>query len=61
VQHYYIQWAHGKVDWQAFGSEEEAEKEAERLKRPSERYSIVRRDGECRRCMEIKSKVKKLN
>ena len=58
MEHYHIQWANSNLDWQAFRTEEEAKKDAEQLKRLNEEYSIVRRDGECPRCREIKSKVK---
>lgn len=57
MNHYHIQWKDSKLDWQAFKTQEEAEREAERLKRPGEMYSVVELDGDCPRCLEIQRKV----
>lgn len=57
MRHYHIQWKDSKLDWQAFQTEEEAETEAERLKRPGEKYAVVQRDGHCPRCAEIQRKA----
>jgi hypothetical protein len=57
MQHYHIQWADSKLDWQAFETEGEAQQEAERLKRSGEAYCVVKRDGACPRCMEMQRKM----
>jgi hypothetical protein len=59
MNHYHIQWKDSKLDWQAFETQEEAEREAERLKRPGEKYSIVEQDGACPPCMEIQRKAER--
>jgi hypothetical protein len=59
MNHYHIQWKDSKLDWQGFETQEEAEREAERLKRPGEKYSVVQQEGECPRCMEIQRKVER--
>jgi hypothetical protein len=57
MNHYHIQWRDSKLDWQAFQTQEEAEREAERLKRPGEKYSVVQQDGGCPRCSDIRQKA----
>lgn len=54
--HYHIRWAGGKLDWQAFQTEEEAKADAERLKGPDEKYVIEAQDGACVRCIETRGK-----
>ena len=57
MNHYHIRWADSKLDWQTFQTVEEAHTEAERLKRPDEKYVIEERDGDCERCQVIKLNV----
>jgi hypothetical protein len=48
--HYHIRWADGKLDWEAFPSEDEAKVSAKQLMRPDETYVIEQLDGDCPRC-----------
>jgi hypothetical protein len=54
MNHYHIRWGDSKLDWQAFQTVEEAETEAERLKRSDEKYGIEQRDGDCEKCKSLK-------
>lgn len=56
--HYHIRWSSGSsLDWKPFRALEEATRVAERIKKASESYIIVRRDDECERCREFKLKA----
>ena len=55
--HYHIRWFDSSLDWKAFPTKEGATNLAEKIKRGSERYIIVERDGECERCKEFRFKV----
>ena len=56
--HFHIRWSGGKLDWQAFQTEEEAKADAERLKNSHETYVIEPHDdASCPRCKEIRVKV----
>ena len=57
MNHYHILWADSKLDWQAFATASEANAEAERLKRPDEKYVIQERDGDCERCKALELKT----
>jgi len=48
--HYHIRWSSSKIDWQAFDTEQEAQIEAQRLKRPEETYTIDKFGEECPQC-----------
>lgn len=54
VNHYHIRWSESKLDWEAFGTREEAETAAKQLVRPNENYSIEQFDGHCPRCGEMR-------
>ena len=53
--HYHIRWADGKLDWEAFPTEEEARLAAKQLMRPEETYVIMSLDGNCSRCTGFQS------
>ncbi len=53
--HYHIRWSSdASLDWKPFRTDQEATKVAERIKKPNESYTIVKRDDECERCKEFK-------
>jgi hypothetical protein len=54
VQHFHIRWSASKLDWEAFPTQEQAERQAQELKRPHENYTIEQFDGDCPRCGEIR-------
>ena len=53
MTHYHIRWTNSELDWEAFPTRDEAETEAERLKRLDESYTIEELDGDCQRCKNI--------
>ena len=53
MEHYHIRWASSNVDWEAFRTKEEANTQAEQLKRPGEGYVIEHADGDCQRCKNL--------
>jgi hypothetical protein len=58
MNHFHIRWSNSTVDWEAFGTEEEARTEAERLKLPNESYTIEELAGECQLCKNFFRQVK---
>lgn len=52
MNHYHIRWSASKLDWEAFGTQQEAETAAKQLVRPGENYTIEQFDGDCPRCGE---------
>jgi hypothetical protein len=56
--HYHICWlSDSSLDWKPFRAKQEATKVAERIKKPQESYTIVKRDDDCERCREFKLKA----
>jgi hypothetical protein len=53
--HYHIRWGDGKLDWEAFQTEEEAKIAARELMRLDETYAIEQLDGGCLNCASIQS------
>ena len=52
--HYHIRWSTGwLLDWQAFGTREQAEAAAAELVRPNESYAIEEITGNCEPCKNI--------
>jgi len=62
--HYHIRWSDSKLDWQVFNTPEEARRDANRLVRPGETYTIDKFEDGCPKCAanlvatEIKTKRK---
>jgi hypothetical protein len=54
VQHFHIRWSGEKLDWEAFRTQEEAERQAKELMLPGEKFTVEQFDGECPRCNEIR-------
>jgi hypothetical protein len=54
--HYHIRWADGKLDWEAFDTEQEATAAAKQLMRVGETYTIEQLDGDCLGCRSIQRK-----
>ena len=50
MNHYHIRWSTGKLDWEAFDTEEAASTAAQELARRGETFSIERLGAECLRC-----------
>jgi hypothetical protein len=50
MNHFHIRWSNSVLDWETFGTEEEARAAAERLKRLDESYTIEDIAGECQLC-----------
>ena len=49
--HFHVRWsAASGLDWEAFGSQVEAEETARRLAQPHESYRIEKRGLACKRC-----------
>lgn len=49
--HFHIRWSAGStLDWEAFGTQAEAEATARRLASPHESYSLAERNSTCERC-----------
>lgn len=55
MMHYHILWADGKLDWEAFPTEDDAKLAANQLMRREETYVIVSLDGKCSRCTGLQS------
>jgi hypothetical protein len=55
MSHYHIRWDDGKLDWEAFRTEDEAKAAARQLMRLDETYVIEQLDGECPRCASLQS------
>jgi hypothetical protein len=57
--HYHIRWSRkAALDWESFGTQEEAEAAAGQLMCPGETYTIEEHDETCQRCrdaMKVKS------
>ena len=51
--HYHIRWSSGKLDWERFGSQAEAESGSKKLMQYRETYRIEERGELCRRCPEV--------
>jgi hypothetical protein len=47
MNRWHIRWYGGKLDWECFGTREEAEASAKQLAKPNETYSIEECDGTC--------------
>jgi hypothetical protein len=58
MNHFHIRWSNSTLDWEVFGTEEQARAEAERLKRQHESYTIEDIDGKCQLCEHSIRQVK---
>lgn len=54
MQHFHIRWSGAKLDWEAFRTQEEAERQAKQLVLPGEKFIVEQFDGECPRCNEVR-------
>jgi hypothetical protein len=54
VQHFHIRWSGEKLDWEAFNTQAEAERQAKELMLPGESFAVEQFDGDCPRCGEIR-------
>jgi hypothetical protein len=55
MNHYHIRWFNKTgqtLDWERFGTAEEAKDAAKRLVLPGEDYTVEQFDGNCARCAE---------
>jgi hypothetical protein len=59
MRHFHIRWSDGKLDWQAFTTESEAEERAKELVLPDETYTIEKADQQCPRCEETARLLRK--
>lgn len=51
--HYHIRWTGGKLDWEAFHTQDEARIAAKELVRSGESYTIEQLDGACPHCTPL--------
>lgn len=56
--HYHIRWSDSKLDWERFGTREQAEQAASRLARPGERFTLEHVEDEtCIQCQKVFKRV----
>lgn len=52
--HYHIRWSGTTLDWERFGTREEAEQAARQLVRPGETFTLERVDDKtCMKCLRL--------
>lgn len=60
MMHYHIRWSNSELDWEPFGTREEAEASALNLVRPNENYTIQEFDETCSECATLTGQIEKM-
>ncbi|HXT85447.1 MAG TPA: hypothetical protein VN745_00355 [Verrucomicrobiae bacterium] len=56
--HYHIRWSGSRLDWERFGTRQEAEKAASQLARPGETFTLEQvDDNDCIACLKVRKRV----
>jgi hypothetical protein len=60
--HYHIRWSNGKLDWERYGSRDEAESGAKKLMQYRETYASEEHGESCPRCPDVvRAKLRQAN